>query len=165
MRWSGGWRSCRLGHNDCRTELSRSQHIRPHTQRPGQLGKDQQAWLLQTAFHLLKALNLVPAFAAEKEPAMIGERTRFALAAKKALGATLGNRTNLAEAQTMGAAANRQAADAFAGNVLPVMRELQIRGITTVWAIAEALNAGGIRTAEGGAWHARRCGIYWNAGR
>jgi hypothetical protein len=56
---------------------------------------------------------------------MIGERTRLALAAKKAHGAPLGNRTNVAEAQTMGAAANRQAADAFAPNVLPVLRELQ----------------------------------------
>jgi DNA invertase Pin-like site-specific DNA recombinase len=35
---------------------------------------------------------------AEKERTMIGERTRVALAAKKAHGAALGNRTNLAEA-------------------------------------------------------------------
>jgi hypothetical protein len=53
---------------------------------------------------------------------MIGERTRVALAAKKAHGATLGNRTNLAESQTMGAAANGEAANAFAANVLPVVR-------------------------------------------
>jgi DNA invertase Pin-like site-specific DNA recombinase len=90
---------------------------------------------------------------AEKERAMIGERTRMALAAKKAHGAALGNRTNLAEAQTIGAAANRQAADAFAADVLPVVRALQASGTTTVRAIAEALNARGIRTARGGEWH------------
>jgi Recombinase len=68
-------------------------------------------------------------------------------------GATLGNRTNLAEAQTMGATANQESADAFAANVLPVVRELQASGTTTVRAIAEALNARGIRTARGGDWH------------
>ena len=78
---------------------------------------------------------------------MIGERTRVALAAKKAHGATLGNRTNLAEAQTIGAAANRTAADAFAANVLPVVRTLQASGTTATRAIAEALNARGIRAA------------------
>jgi hypothetical protein len=81
---------------------------------------------------------------------MIGEWTRVALAAKKAQGATLGNRTNLAEAQTMGAAANRQAADAFAANVLPVVRALQASGTTTVRAVAEALNARDIRAARSG---------------
>ena len=64
----------------------------------------------------------------------------------------MGNRTNLPEAQTPGAAANRQAADSFAANVLPVARQLQAAGITTVRAIAEALNARGIRTARGGDW-------------
>jgi len=52
-----------------------------------------------------------------------------------------------------GAAANREAADAFAANVLPVVRELQTAGITTVRGIAEALNARGIRTARVGEWH------------
>ena len=66
----------------------------------------------------------------------------------------LGNRTNLAEAQAKGQAANAAAADAHARNVLPLMRDimkadasLNLRGI------AAALNARGIRTARGGAWH------------
>jgi DNA invertase Pin-like site-specific DNA recombinase len=95
-----------------------------------ELGADADPFII----HIYAAL-------AEKERAMIGERTRVALAAKKAHGAVLGNRTNLAEAQGMGAAANRQAADAFASNVLPVVRELQAGGTTTVRVIAEALNA------------------------
>ena len=90
---------------------------------------------------------------AEKERAMIADRTRAALAAKKAQGAILGNRTNLAEAQAKGADGNRAAADAFAANVLPIVRQIQASGATTGRAIAEALNARGIRTARGGAWH------------
>jgi DNA invertase Pin-like site-specific DNA recombinase len=107
-----------------------------------ELGADCDPFML----HIYAAL-------AEKERGMIAERTRLALAAKKAAGAVLGNRTNLAEAQAKGADANREAADAFAANVLPVVRELRAAGITTVRAIAEALNARGIRTARGGEWH------------
>ena len=90
---------------------------------------------------------------AEKERSLIAARTRAALARKKAEGAALGNRTNLPAAQAKGAAANREAADAFAANVLPVVRQLQAAGITTARAIAEALNARGIRTARGGERH------------
>jgi DNA invertase Pin-like site-specific DNA recombinase len=107
-----------------------------------ELGADADPFML----HIYAAL-------AEKERGMIADRTRAALAAKKAQGATLGNRTNLAEAATKGAAANRTAADAFAANVLPVIRQIQAAGATTHRAIAEALNARGIRTARGGQWH------------
>src|SRR6185503_11654106 len=68
---------------------------------------------------------------AEKERALIADRTRAALAQKKAQGAKLGNPTNLGEAQTKGAMANRRAADAFAGNVLPIVRQIQAAGATT----------------------------------
>lgn len=88
-----------------------------------------------------------------KSGGMIAGRTRAALAAKKAKGATLGNRTNLDAAQAMGAAANAAGAEAFAANVLPVIRQIQASGTTTTRAIAEALNARGIRTARGGAWY------------
>jgi hypothetical protein len=57
------------------------------------------------------------------------------------------------EDQAKGATANRVAADAFAANVLLVVRQIQANGATTSRAIAEALNARGIRTARGGAWH------------
>jgi DNA invertase Pin-like site-specific DNA recombinase len=107
-----------------------------------ELGADCDPFML----HIYAAL-------AEKERALISDRTRVALAAKKAAGATLGNRTNLAEAQAQGSAANRKTADAFAANILPVVRQLRAAGVTTVRAIAQALNARGIRTARGGAWH------------
>lgn len=50
-----------------------------------------------------------------------------------------------------GAAANRQSADTFAACVLPVIRSLQVSGVTTMLAITGALNARGIATARGGA--------------
>jgi DNA invertase Pin-like site-specific DNA recombinase len=107
-----------------------------------ELGADADPFML----HIYAAL-------AEKERGMIADRTRAALAAKKAQGATLGNRTNLGEAQSKGAAANAAGAEAFAANVLPVIRQIQASGAKTARAIAEALNARGIRTARGGAWH------------
>jgi DNA invertase Pin-like site-specific DNA recombinase len=107
-----------------------------------ELGADADPFML----HIYAAL-------AEKERALIAERTRAALAQKKAQGAKLGNRTNLGEAQAKGAAANRAGADAFAANVLPIVRQIEAAGVTTHRAIAAALNARGIRTARGGAWH------------
>ena len=107
-----------------------------------ELGADADPFML----HVYAAL-------AEKERAMIADRTRAALGAKKAQGAALGNRTNLPDAQALGAAANRSGADAFAANILPVVRQIQASGAATTRAIAAALNARGIRTARGGAWH------------
>ena len=52
-----------------------------------------------------------------------------------------------------GAETQRAGADAFTANVLPVARQIRDRGASTPRAIAEALNARGIRTARGGAWH------------
>jgi hypothetical protein len=51
-----------------------------------------------------------------------------ALAQRKAQGVTLGNRTNLAEAAAKGASANREAADAFAANVLPIVGQIEASG-------------------------------------
>jgi DNA invertase Pin-like site-specific DNA recombinase len=90
---------------------------------------------------------------AEKERALISERTRTALAAKKAQGVRLGNRTNLPTAAAKGAEATRKAAADFARNVLPIIREMQKSGLSSYRAIAGALNARGIPTARGGHWH------------
>jgi DNA invertase Pin-like site-specific DNA recombinase len=91
---------------------------------------------------------------AEKERALISERTRVALAARKAQGTLLGNRTNLPEASAKGIQAARAAADAHARNVLPIVRQLQASGITTLLGIAGELNARGIRSARSGRWYA-----------
>lgn len=90
---------------------------------------------------------------AEKERALISERTRAALGYKKLQGKKLGNPTNLREAATKGAAANRVAADAFADNVLPIVRQMEAAGVRSLRALAEALNVRGIRTSRGGQWH------------
>ena len=45
-------------------------------------------------------------------------------------------------------------ADRHAANVLPIIREAQKAGATTLRQIAEALNARGVATARGGQWHA-----------
>src|ERR1700749_2738456 len=95
-----------------------------------ELGRDADPFML----HLYAAL-------AEKERRLISERTRAALAAKKAQGTLLGNRTNLADAQAKGIAANRATAGAFAANVLPIIREVQASGATSFQANADALNA------------------------
>lgn len=106
-----------------------------------ELGADADPFML----HLYAAL-------AEKERALISERTRVALAAKKAQGYKLGN-PRAAEAAVKAHAANRAGADQFAANVLPIVREIQASGFRTLRDIAGALNARGIRTARGGAWH------------
>lgn len=108
-----------------------------------ELGADADPFML----HIYAAL-------AEKERALIAERTRLALAQKKAAGMQLGNRTNLIAASRAGAQANRSAAESFSRNILPVIEQLQRSGISSLRMIALALNARGIKTARGGVWHA-----------
>ena len=108
-----------------------------------ELGADADPFML----HIYAAL-------AEKERSMIAARTKAALQAKKAAGAVLGNRTNLTDAGRIGAAVQAREADAFAANVLPVIRELQSNGTGSLRSIAEALNARNVKTARGGAWTA-----------
>jgi DNA invertase Pin-like site-specific DNA recombinase len=91
---------------------------------------------------------------AEKERSLISQRTRAALAAKKAAGARLGNPTNLSEASILGAVANAAQADRHAANIAPIVREIQATGGKTLREIADALNTRGIRTARGGSWYA-----------
>jgi DNA invertase Pin-like site-specific DNA recombinase len=106
-----------------------------------ELGTDCDPFML----HIFAAL-------AEKERRMISERTRAALAVKKAQGALLGNRTNLAEASAKGRQVVRDAADRFARNVLPVVEQIRQGGATSMRAIAAELNARGVRTPRGGVW-------------
>lgn len=108
-----------------------------------ELGADTDPFVL----HMYAAL-------AEKERRMISDRTKQALAARKAQGAKLGNRTNLGEASALGAAAGAANADRFAANVLPIVDSIKAAGISTLSGIADALNQRGVHTARGGQWHA-----------
>jgi DNA invertase Pin-like site-specific DNA recombinase len=107
-----------------------------------ELGVDADPFML----HIYAAL-------AEKERALISARTSAALQARKAQGVKLGN-PNAAQAAVAARAAQSANADAFAANVLPIVQSLQQGGVTTLAAIAEALNARGVKTARGGEWHA-----------
>lgn len=107
-----------------------------------ELGADADPFML----HLYAAL-------AEKERRLIGERTRAALAARKAQGACLGNRSNLCKAAALGREVQVSEADRFAANILPLIRAIQGSGATSLNAITDALNNRGIRSARGGKWH------------
>lgn len=91
---------------------------------------------------------------AEKERAMISARTKAALAAKKAQGVKLGNRTNPIEASKAGGASVAREADIFARNVKPVIVSIQDAGKKTLRAIAEELNARAVPSARGRTWNA-----------
>src|SRR5215475_4322544 len=97
--------------------------------------------------HLFAAL-------AEKERAMIATRTRDALARAKARGVKLGG-PKLAQARRAAVEAIEASADRHAANVLPIIREIQRAGATSLRAIADALNARGVPTARGGRWQAQ----------
>ncbi|MGY4231887.1 DNA invertase Pin-like site-specific DNA recombinase [Bradyrhizobium sp. USDA 4449] len=108
-----------------------------------ELGPDVDPFVL----HLFAAL-------AEKERALISTRTRQALSAAKARGVTLGN-PRLHMARNGAVEAVKAEADRYAANVLPIIREAQKAGASTLRQIAEALNARGIPTARGGRWYAQ----------
>ena len=90
---------------------------------------------------------------AEKERALISQRTSAALKAAKARGVRLGN-PRIKKAQAAGTARVKAEADRFAANVLPVIREAQKAGASSLRAIADILNARGVRSARGGKWAA-----------
>lgn len=99
-------------------------------------------------------LHLYAAFA-ERERALISQRTRAALQAAKARGQTLGN-PRLAEAREVANSAKIANADSFAAAVAPAIREVQAAGAKSLRAIARALNARGITTPGGGQWRSQQ---------
>jgi DNA invertase Pin-like site-specific DNA recombinase len=107
-----------------------------------ELGADADPFML----HLYAAL-------AEKERRLISERTRSALAQRKAQGARLGNRSNSAEAAALGRKVQVEEAAAFAANVIPIIESVRASGVRDLRGLAAALNNRGVRTARGGRWH------------
>ena len=108
-----------------------------------ELGRDADPFML----HLYAAL-------AEKERRLISERTKAALAAKKANGARLGNPRNALEAASRGRSVQTANADQFAANLVPVLNAIRSTGAPTLEAMTQALNQRGIRSPRGGRWHA-----------
>ena len=107
-----------------------------------ELGADVDPFVL----HLFAAL-------AQKERALISQRTREALKAAKARGVVLGN-PKLGETLAKAVASNKAEADRFAANVRPVIEQIRAAGATSLRAIARALEARGVPTARGGTWTA-----------
>jgi DNA invertase Pin-like site-specific DNA recombinase len=98
-----------------------------------ELGTDTDPFML----HLFAAL-------AEKERALISRRTKEALAAAKARGVKLGG-------LNVGGIAKQRAAADFAERMRPTFEELADLSARQA---AATLNSFGIKTAEGGQWHA-----------
>ena len=108
-----------------------------------ELGADVDTFIL----HLFAAL-------AEKERAMIATRTRDALSRAKARGVRLGG-PKLAQARKAAVEVIEANANRHAANVVPIIREIQRAGATSLRAIADALNARGVPTARDGRWQAQ----------
>ena len=81
---------------------------------------------------------------AEQERRLISERTKAALAVKKAQGVKLGN----PKAQEQTAVAKE-----FAKTVLPYVEQMRQQGITSLYGIAKRLNELGVKTFAGGKWY------------
>jgi len=118
---------------------------------------------LTKALHLAKVTNDltvgIMALVAQQEREAISRRTIEALAAAKARGVCLGNpngATALKRA-AKGNAASLEAicnsADSHAKNLQPVIMALRAEGMTSLGAVAEALNVRGMLTPRGGRWH------------
>lgn len=90
---------------------------------------------------------------AEKERRLISERTKAALAVKKASGVVLGNRTNLSDAQIKGRKARELAAVEFSKKMMGHLGNL--REGMSLNAIAAHLNEMGVPTIRGGKWTAK----------
>ena len=107
-----------------------------------ELGRDADPFML----HLYAAL-------AEKERRLISERTKAALAIRKATGTKLGNPINIREAGSSGRASLIASADESARSLLPLLRALRAEGTITIGGVTRALNERKIPTARGSRWH------------
>ena len=99
----------------------------------------------------------IMAVVAQAERKMISTRTKAALAAAKARGTKLGgDRGHIASyakvAGTLSAKARQANAQARSTDLRPILADLRANGITTLAALADALNDRGIPAARGGAW-------------
>ena len=96
---------------------------------------------------------------AQTEREAISKRTKAALAAAKARGVKLGNPNGAAalrragKGNTAGATAAAGKAAEHAARVRPIVADMQREGGTSLGALAEALNARGVRTLHGRTWH------------
>jgi DNA invertase Pin-like site-specific DNA recombinase len=91
---------------------------------------------------------------AELEAGLTSQRTKAALAAAKARGATLGGFRGVKVDYRAGLQARQAAAGNFKAQVAPVVQAIQAEGVSSASGIAKALNGRGIKTRRGGDWTA-----------
>ncbi|SEH23594.1 recombinase family protein [Rhizobium sp. NFR12] len=90
---------------------------------------------------------------AEYEGNQISERTRLVLDRKKAEGVKLGNRTNLPEAQKLGAESNKRRAEEKVNEIASTILQHSWQDLS-VPALVNALNGLGLKTSRGKPWSA-----------
>lgn len=91
------------------------------------------------------------ALVAQRERELIGLRTKAALAALKARGVKLGNPNPAYSISVMNTAATTAAKD-FRKEIVPIIQEIKKTGVKTFKALAQCLNARGIKTRQGKTW-------------
>jgi DNA invertase Pin-like site-specific DNA recombinase len=107
-----------------------------------ELGRDADPFML----HLYAAV-------AEKERRLISERTKAALAIRKASGSKLGNPINIHEAGDSGRASLIGTADEHARSLLLLLRALRTEGTISIGGVTRALNERKVPTVRGAQWH------------
>lgn len=101
----------------------------------------------------------IMALVAQQEREATSKRTKEALQAAKARGKRLGNPNGAAallragKGNAAGVEAVKAKAQDYAEDLRPVIGALQAEGLTSLGALAGALNERGIRTPRGGSWH------------
>lgn len=101
----------------------------------------------------------IMALVAQEEREAISRRTREALQAAKGRGKVLGNPNGAApllragRGNAAGVEAVKARAQEHAEMLRPVVESLQAQGVTSLGALADALNGGGYQAPRGGVWH------------
>lgn len=101
----------------------------------------------------------IMALVAQEEREAISRRTREALQAAKGRGKVLGNPNGAApllragRGNAAGVEAVKTRAQEHAEMLRPVVESFQAQGVTSLGALADALNGGGYQAPRGGAWH------------